>query len=105
MPVSFDGFNFINDLVVLVMYDFTIISGIDWMIIYRVQLDCFTKILTFSLPGLYSVIETSKGNPFDEPSLPHIGGKDVLVELVDRPVVYEFHNIFANIPRLHQPES
>ena len=43
VSVSLGRVSFSMDLVVLSMSDFDIIIGIDWMMVYRVQLDYFAK--------------------------------------------------------------
>lgn len=39
-------FKFLNDLVGLVMSDFVIIHGMDWMAVYKVKIDCYAKMVT-----------------------------------------------------------
>ena len=43
------------DLIMLNIHGFDVILGMDWLATNRVSLDCYTEIVTFSLPEPYSV--------------------------------------------------
>ena len=43
------------DLMMLNIHGFDVILGMDWLVTNRVSLDCYTKIITFSLPEPYIV--------------------------------------------------
>ena len=43
------------DLIRLNIHGFDVILGMDWLATNRVSLDCYTKIVTFSLPEPYNV--------------------------------------------------
>ena len=67
VEVSFDGFSFVADLVVLSMAEYDIILGMDWLSFNRVCQDCFDKMVYFLLLGKDDiVIATAKGNSFAE---------------------------------------
>ena len=38
------------NLIALNMYDFDVILGMDWLAAHRASVDCYRKVLTFSLP-------------------------------------------------------
>lgn len=39
------------DLVILPIRDFDMILGMNWLFSYKVQIDCFPKMVNFKLPG------------------------------------------------------
>ena len=43
------------DLILLNMFDFDVILGMDWLAANHVVLDCYAKTITFSLPEKYVV--------------------------------------------------
>lgn len=38
-----------TDLIVLVIHDFDVIFGMDWLVKYRAYMDCFNKTVTFKV--------------------------------------------------------
>ena len=49
--VSLDDIQFRADLIVLVMSEFDIILGMDWLESYHVSIECFDKTVCVRLPG------------------------------------------------------
>lgn len=49
--ISFGDINFYADLLPIVMHDFDVILGIDWLTTYHANIDCFSKEIVFKVPG------------------------------------------------------
>ena len=50
-PLTLDDRNFSADLIVLSMFEFDVILGIDWLTKYCANLDCVSKSITFLILG------------------------------------------------------
>ena len=102
--VSLDDIQFRVDLIVLVMSEFDIILGMDWLESYHVSINCFDKTVCLRLPGQPEfVIATSQRNSLAEAYLAYIDDalpRDQSVTLAETRVVFEFEDIFQDIPGL-----
>ena len=97
--VSLDDIQFRADLIVLIMSEFDIILGMDWLESYHVSIDCFDKTVCLRLPGQHEfVIATSQGNSLAEAYLAYIEEvlpRDQSVTLAETRVVFEFEDIIV----------
>ena len=72
--ISLDDLWFEVDLIVILMSEFDIILGMDWLSSYHVSIGCFAKTVSLRVPGRTEVVvAASRGNQFAEAFLAYIG--------------------------------
>ena len=62
IEISIDGLELGVDLIPLELQDFEVILGMDWLSVYRAQMDCFVKIMTLQGPNKRRVIFRGEKN-------------------------------------------
>ena len=99
------------DLILLKLHDFDIILGMDWLATHNALVDCFSKKVTFHIPGQpkFSFEGSSGDTPIQlisimkaqslvkkgrEGYLAYIVGDDKDVKFEDIPIVRDFSNVF-----------
>ena len=102
--VTLDDLQFRVDLIVLVMTEFDVILGMDWLSSYHVSIDCLAKTVTLRLPGQHdNVVATAQGNPLAEAFLAFIEEAELQYQistLEKTRVVSEFQDVFQDIAGL-----
>lgn len=109
--IKIGGYELLANLIVLDMYDFDVILGMDWVAAYHASMDCFAKTISFRIDlvsGLMSerakkASSTPMISAFKAERLIQIGfeGRIAFItenkqskKLEDISVVYEFPDVF-----------
>jgi hypothetical protein len=117
--ISIDGLELGVDLIPLELQDFEVIPGMDWLSVYKAQMDCFAKTVTLQGPNGRRVIFIGERNVIPnciisvmtarkmvkkgcEVYLAYVfDSKEKIGEITNIPTVREFTDVFPNdLPRL-----
>ncbi|XP_020243170.1 uncharacterized protein LOC109821391 [Asparagus officinalis] len=102
--ISLDDSEFAIDLIVLHMFEFDMILGMDKLSSYHVSIDCFAKTVSLrAYDGSELVVATSGDNQFAESFLAYV--EEVILwdrsaDLSEMRVVSDYQDVFQDIPGL-----
>lgn len=100
--INIMGKDMIIDLIILVMSQFNIILGMDWLTAYHAMLDYFEKLVIFFIPN-QKLFVFNHDNHYDrviDGLLAHIDNKENELSLRQVPIVCEYEDVFQKIHRL-----